>query len=457
MTRHRSGFTLSTAVGRLGHTGPARPFRRVVTMKWNPLLMRRLLVRLALLFAVAQLIAAGAVLFAVPALGEQRLGTALIVVLGVIDLGILAVFAGWIIRASLTGPMERLGADVLRIADGDYHHRVGDLQRVELREIRENVNRMADRLITDQQLLADNVRSLEETNRELMVVRDQVVRSARLASVGTLAAGIAHEVGNPLGAIIAFVDVARARVQRADGDTEILDSIRAEADRIDRIVRGLLDYARPPDADAGPAPAANVLAGVRELLGRQGRLDDVQIDWEVGDGGRDLVAEPHRLEQVLVNLLLNALDAVEELDDGRVLVRLYGEEGETSRLPPRRDDDPPGINYMHRRRISDDDGGGDPVSRAAHVTVIEVSDNGPGIAPEDLEVIFDPFFTTKEPGRGTGLGLPICARLVEGMGGQIDASSGPEGGARFVIRLPGMNDPLAATVVGPSTEALETP
>lgn len=419
--------------------------------------MRRLLVRLALLFAVAQVIAAASVLVALPALREQPLGAALLVALGMVDLGLLAIFASWIIRGSLGGPVERLAADIHRIADGDYHHRVGETHRVELREIRESVNRLADRLIADQRLLAENVESLQETNRELVIVRDQMVQSARLASVGTLAAGIAHEVGNPLGAITGFVDVARKRAQRDGADTEILDSIRTEAGRIDRIVRGLLDYARAPSGSGEPVLARNVLEGVRRLLENQGRLDDVRVDWELGANVPGLVSEPHRLEQVLVNLLLNGLDAVNGVPDARIVVRLFEEEGEISRWPKRREADPPGINYTHRRRLSDEDGKVDLLASAARVTVIEVSDNGPGIAPEHLGRIFDPFFTTKEPGKGTGLGLSICARLVEGMGGHIEAGTGPEGGALFIIRLPGTTGTEAATLGASPTHAPEQP
>jgi len=423
----------------------------------NPLRMRRLLVRLALLFAVAQVIAAASVLVALPALREQPLAAALLVLLGVVDLVLLALFATWIIRGSLGGPVERLAADIHRIADGDYHHRVGETHRIELMEIRESVNRLADRLIADQRLLAENVESLTQTNRELVIVRDQMVHSARLASVGTLAAGIAHEVGNPLGAITAFVDVARKRAQRDGGDTEILDSIRGEAGRIDRIVRGLLDYARPRDGSMAPALARDVLESVRRLLENQGRLDEADVVWELGANVPGLVGEPHRLEQVLVNLLLNALDAVQGTHQARILVRLYEEEGEISRWPKRREADPPGINYMHRRRLAHEEGRVDLLVSAPRITVIEVSDNGPGIAPEHRDRLFDPFFTTKEPGKGTGLGLSICARLVEGMGGHIDVSAGPEGGARFVIRLPGTTDLEAATLGASPSLAPEKP
>lgn len=294
-----------------------------------------------------------------------------------------------------------------------------------------------------ERLLAENVRSLEDTNRELVKARAEIVRTARLASVGTLAAGIAHEVGNPLGAIMAFVDVARSRAKRADQDTEILDAIRNEAKRIDRIVRGLLDYARPGDAEIAPNAPADVVERVRAILDSQGKLDRVDDEWEVHGEVPDVFMDPHRLEQVIINLYLNALDALGDAPDRRIRVRVYADTGDILRLPSRRESDPPGINYMHRRRLAaqEESGSGiDPVFSAERVAVIEVRDNGPGIAEEHLEHLFDPFFTTKDPGQGTGLGLSICARLVESMGGRIDARNSDEGGATFVVRLPGVNE-----------------
>jgi len=421
----------------------------------NSVRSRRLLIRLALLFAVLQVVAALGALLTTPALRDDGLGTMLLVALGVADLVILALFPAWLMRESVGGGTDRLVLDVQRIADGDYHHRVGDPHRADMREIQHSVNRMADRLIADQQRLAENIQSLEDTNRELVGLRDQMVHSARLASVGTLAAGIAHEVGNPLGAIVGFVDVARSRAEKAGQDTELLDSIRAEAIRIDRIVRGLLDYARAPAEDASPVSVASVLGHVRELLENQGKLEGVRVEWDVDASSGAMVTEPHRLEQVVVNLLLNAVDALEGVPEPRIRVGLHEEEGELRRLRPRREDDPPGVNYMHRRRVADDEVGIAPVSRASRVTVIEVSDNGPGIPAEDVDRIFDPFYTTKEPGKGTGLGLSICARLVEGMGGQIDASAAPAAGASFEIRLPGIEEADSARVVSTESEAVE--
>jgi two-component system NtrC family sensor kinase len=414
-------------------------------MNSNPMRRRRLIVRIALVFAALQVAVFIGVALGVPTLERLVPGPGGIVAMMIVDVLLLSVFAGWIVWGSVSEPLRSLSSDVQRIADGDYHHRIGGTKRVELQEIRDSVNRLADRLIADQSLLAENVESLERSNRELFEARDQIVRSARLASVGTLAAGIAHEVGNPLGAIMAYVDVAASRAAKAGEDTEILDSIRDEAKRIDRIVRGLLDYARPKEREPEPVPARFVLDRIRELLESQGTLDRITCSWEIDDTEPFIVLEAHRLEQVLVNLLLNAVQAVEHLADPRVGVRLYSEAGELSKLPERREDDPPGINYMHRRRMTDE-GGVATVVTAERVTVIEVIDNGPGVADEHLERLFDPFFTTKEPGEGTGLGLSICARLVDGMGGRIDVGNRPDGGARFVIRLPSADEASFASV-----------
>ena len=364
----------------------------------------------------------------------------------VADLALITWGASWILRTSASAAFERVSHDVLRIADGDYHHRIGDPHRPDLRAIQESVNRLADRLVDDQRLFAENVQSLEKTNREPVLARDQVVRSARLASVGTLAAGIAHEVGNPLGAIIGFVDVARRRVEREGGDTEILDSIRSEASRIDRIVRGLLNYARPSPGGEMPEEATTVLFGVRDLLDSQGKLDGIEASWPEDPSQGLIVHEPRRLQQVIVNLLLNAVHALGDQSEPRIDVSVQEEEGEIMRMPTRREDDPPGVNYRHRRRAESDEG--DLVSTAERVIAIRVADNGHGISPEIAEHLFDPFFTTKEPGEGTGLGLAICAQLVDGMGGRIDLDEGIDGGAGFVIRLP-MSDELQDT--GPST------
>jgi two-component system NtrC family sensor kinase len=419
-------------------------------------LRRELLLSFAVLFVAAVVVAIVCVLLLLPLLPmlSSPVEAALFIGLLVLaDLGVLFWFGHQLLSARFVRPIEALTVDVRRIADGEYEHRAEGAESLELRGLEASVNAMADRVIHDQQLMERNIESLEATNAELVEARAEVIQAARLASVGTLGAGIAHEVGNPLSAILAYVDVARSRAEKAGGDTELLAQIRSEALRIDRIVRGLLDYARPRTEEAVAVPPRRVIEHVRQLLDAQGKLEDVQLEVRYEEGVPDVLMVVHRLEQVLVNLLLNAVDAIGQRSDGRIVVTLDSGAGEVRGLPLRREGDPSGINYMHRRRVSRDQGGKgvDPLYTAEHVAVITVSDNGPGIPEEDLEKVFDLFYTTKEPGKGTGLGLSICARLVEGMGGRITVDRGPEGGARFTIRLPGALESERAA------EVLQTP
>jgi C4-dicarboxylate-specific signal transduction histidine kinase len=153
-------------------------------------------------------------------------------------------------------------------------------------------------------------------------------------------------------------------------------------------------------------------------------------------------ARPQYLEQVLVNLLMNALWAVRGVERPEILIDVRaGPAVRDSSVRRRRDDDPPEVDYSHRRRIpllfSEGTArramtGGESVRDV----VLVVSDNGPGIPIENLPFIFDPFYTTKEPGKGTGVGLAITTRIVQELGGRIEAGNRPEGGARFTVRLP---------------------
>lgn len=402
-------------------------------------LRREVLVAFGVLFAGGILLASFGVATLLPLLDSPAEAVPYILTLLLADLAIIFLF-GWItLGKSLLQPMDRLVQDVQTIASGSYAHRIRPLPARELQAVADSVNAMAEYLIQGQESLADNVRSLDETNLALVEARAQVVRAARLASTGTLASGIAHELGNPLGALMAYVDVARSRAEAGGGDTELLDSVREEAVRIDRIIRSLLDFARSKEGATALHDPWPVIQRVRELLEAQGKLEGVDAVWEGGEvEGPRLLMDPQGLEQVLVNLLLNALDAVQDREGGWIRVTLREEDGPAAALPRRRMGDPPGLDYAHRRRVLSAEEGVrvTPMATALRVVVLTVEDNGPGLPPGSLEEIFDPFFTTKEPGKGTGLGLALSAQFVEGMGGEIEAGNREEGGAIFTLRLP---------------------
>ncbi len=401
-------------------------------------LRRELLVSLGILFGGVTLLLGIAISLVLPFLRSTGEATVFILVIVAVDLVIVLTFGGWALKKNLLEPVDELVLGVKQIADGDYRHRLEIPNGLELRSITESVNAMADRLIAGQQVLAENVRSLDDTNVKLVEARNEVIQAARLASVGTLAAGIAHEVGNPLTAIIGYADVALRRIEADQGDPELLESIRSEAQRIDGIVRGLLDFARPQPDEITPVRVDEVIEGVRDLLENQGQLGQIEHSWTLDDACPLVLMDPRHLEQVLVNLLLNATDAVKGLDAPKIEVALWSEDGAAANPLQRRGDDPPGVNYLHRRRVArafSAEALG-TLDTARMVVVVAVSDNGTGLPSADQTHVFDPFYTTKEPGKGTGLGLFISARLVTGMGGRIDVESAPEGGARFEVRLP---------------------
>lgn len=397
-------------------------------------LRRELLLSFGIVFAGAILLATVGLFLVLPLLETPAETTMFIGFLILGNLVILFVFGRGLVKRTLLDPIDQLVGDAKRIAEGDLDHRMAPMTSRELEAVSQSVNAMADKLIHDKALLSDNVESLEHTNHELVVVRNQMIQAARLASVGTLAAGIAHELGNPLGAVLAYTDVSLTRARQAGADTELLEAIRSEALRIDRIIRGLLDYARPQLTQARVVSPAVVLERVREILASQGRLDQVEDSWILNDESAAVLAEPTRLEQVFVNLVLNALDALKDTLNPRIDVHLRSEAGPGLGPIARREGDPDGINYAHRRRVAG--GSLDPFIGASRVVIITVSDNGPGLPPGDADNVFDPFYTTKAPGEGTGLGLSICAQLVESMGGRIEAGDGPDGGAIFTVRLP---------------------
>ena len=424
-------------------TGARRERRRRL-----PSLRRELVLGLTVLLMAALAVGTAAIYAFVRFVPEAPPGVVLayLAIVMALDVLLFAAYGHYKLSKLVLRPVDAMVAGAEAVAAGDLERRLDeDAGSEELARLARSVNAMAERLIQNQRVLAENVRSLEETNRLLTEVRDELVRAEKLASVGRLAAGIAHEVGNPLGALLGTLDLAKRRRQL---DAELHANLRRHATRIDRIVRGLLDYARPRPAVARPTAVNDVVRQVADLLATQGRFKEVELRLELDDAAPQVEADPSQLEQVLVNLLLNALDAIQEgggREGGRIEVRTEGTRYQADRATPRWDDgvprrrdDPPGVDYSHIRRFhrmpwTTPDvlfRNGDPVTR------IVVRDDGPGIPEELVERIFEPFFTTKDPGRGTGLGLAVSARLVEAMGGTIQAANDPRGGAVFTIWLP---------------------
>ena len=421
--------------------GSRDPAHYRTSMSTLPTLRRELVTALMLVFAGALVVVAlGVTLYATRTETATARDTALFFTfLIALAVGIFAFFGHFLLQRRVLRPIEEMVAQIETIAAGEYERRMVAGDALELARLAAAVNNMTERLTSDQAVLAANIRSLDETNRMLTEARDAMVRAEKMASVGRLSAGIAHEVGNPLGAILGYLGLIGRNAD--DRNRELVQAAEREANRIDRIVRGLLDYARPRDTKSLAMDVNKVVRDTLDLLETQGKLSGItlHVELEREDDLPEVLGDPYQLQQVLVNLMVNAIDAVAETADPQVEMATRARPFERPYAhPSRRKDDPPGIDYSHRRRLARVGMPAlDPIANVSgQVVEIAVTDNGPGIPSDLLDQIFEPFVTTKEPGKGTGLGLAVCARLVETMGGNVRALSEPGEGSTFSVVLP---------------------
>lgn len=318
--------------------------------------------------------------------------------MGIFALGLL-VFMYIAMTRLVVDPVDRLSRAAARVAEGARHLDVPRLGARELGELGQSLSQMTERLRADEEKLRAKIDEATRYAKELEQAQARLVRSERLASVGRLAAGLAHEIGNPIAAILGFEELLLAGGLDDADQKDFLTRMKRETERIHRILRDLLDFARPATTQGGateaPGSIQQAIDTARALLGPQKAMRDVDVCVEIEDALPHVTLSDEHLVQVLLNLLLNAADAVPP-KGGRIDVR---------------------------------------AKRTDAGVRVDVEDNGPGIAAEIRDRLFEPFTTTKEIGKGTGLGLAVCRGLLEGAGGSI-VSEESGAGARFVFTLP---------------------
>jgi len=272
------------------------------------------------------------------------------------------------------------------------------------------LNRLLQRVSEDRETLRETVRSLEQTNLDLKKAQNDIIQAEKLASVGRLSSGIAHEIGNPIGIVLGYLDLLRQSEISEEERNDYIQRAEAEINRISTILRQLLDFSRPSSGDSENVSVHSVLTDMVEIVKVQPLMAQVSIRLALSAKKDRVQADPNQLRQVFLNLMINAADAVslpDQTEAGRLDI------GSEELFPEGKD------GYS-----------GSPMLK------IWFADNGPGIDEKDIGNIFDPFFTTKAPGKGTGLGLSVCFMIVENMGGRIFAESLENGGTVITLYLP---------------------
>ena len=291
-------------------------------------------------------------------------------------------------------PLRELRDSAEAVGRGDFSRRVQLRSRDECGELATAFNRMTENVQQAQAQLQQTVNTLKTTQAQL-------VQSEKLSAVGEFVAGVAHELNNPLAAVMGFSEMLKDADVREDHRRH-LDLIFKSATRCRKIVQSLLSFARRHQPERKPVAVNKLIEEVLEILAYQLRTSNVEVVCRFASDLPLVLADGHQIQQVVMNLINNARQAIEANQDSGCITISTETQSSTIR--------------------------------------IAIQDNGPGIPAENLSRIFDPFFTTKEVGKGTGLGLSLCYGLIREHGGSIAVSSQPGKGANFIIELPATAD-----------------
>lgn len=306
---------------------------------------------------------------------------------------VLVLFGVYFLSRTVVRPIRRLQSMSQRIAAGDLDQAVPVEGPREIADLAGSFNAMATALLQSRREREAHIQTLQQANAEVRQAQNELIRSEKMASVGHLAAGMAHEIGNPLGAVVGYLEFLKGE-SPPGREKEIIERALAETGRIDRLVRELLDYAAPAGRETQTFDPAAAMAEARDILRHQGAFDGLELDERLPPALPATSMVRHQLVQVFINLLLNARDVSPA---GGTIRLCGGEEGGFVRL--------------------------------------SVADRGAGMSAEVLAHIFDPFYTTKAPGKGRGLGLAVCQRVVGEAGGRIEVRSVPGEGSEFTVWL----------------------
>ena len=356
-----------------------------------------------------------------------RLHAFVIVVIVALVVVAVAIAVGTLLDRLIYRPLGDLDQGARKIAGGELDHRIPVRQPDEFGRVAESFNHMGAALEVSMKELTDLVQTLEDkvTERTAALERAQaeVAQGEKLAAVGLLASGIAHELNNPLTGVLTFTSLLRKKMPEGSLDAEDLDLVIRETKRCAGIIRRLLDFAREKVHSSGWFDLNQVLADTVRFVDRPAHLQDIRIVTELDQALPKVWGDVDLIKQVVLNILVNATQAIGE--NGQIVVRSAQVQAPDAAHPQ---------------------------GPAVPMVEFSIRDNGSGIPEGHLKRIFDPFFTTKEVGKGTGLGLSVSYGIVKAHGGTIHVDSTVGEGSTFSVHLP-LHDPAGNAGAAPPPAA----
>jgi two-component system, NtrC family, sensor kinase len=332
---------------------------------------------------------------------------------------IVSLGVGFLVHRLVHVPLTDLERGAKKLASGDLDHAIPVRSEDELGQLASSFNAMTTALKGSQQELREWARTLEDRvqrrTEQLRAAQAEAVRGEKLASVGLLAAGIAHELNNPLTGILTFSHLLRQKMPDGSPDAEDLDLVIRETKRCAAIIRRLLDFAREKTPEKKFADLNQIIEDTVRIVERPAHLQDIEIKLDLDRELPQVWVDADLIKQVVMNMLVNAQHAIEE--KGSITI-------ETRRCTETRSPEP----------------GAAPVPMVQFAVI----DTGCGIPEKNLQRIFDPFFTSKEVGKGTGLGLSVSHGIITAHGGSIVVDSRVGEGSTFRVYLP-INPPPGVT------------
>ena len=340
-----------------------------------------------------------------------RANTITIIALSLAFVMVAAVLVSFLVQRLIYTPLNDLRKGAERLSDGDLEQSIPVRSQDELGRLASSFNSMTRALQNSRDELQEWGRTLEDkvatATQELQRAQAETARNEKLASVGLLAAGIAHELNNPLTGVLTFSHLVRNELEDGSPEAEDLDLVIQETKRCAAIIRRLLDFAREKTPEKTYADVNGLVEECTQLINQPAQLADIEIVTELAEMLPPVWMDSDLVKQVIMNVLVNAQHAIGRGGSIRVTTRLSG--------------DCPGVTKEN---------GGEPMVQ------ISIRDDGCGIEEKDLTRIFDPFFTTKGVGKGTGLGLSVSHGTIEAHRGTIEVESKVGEGTEFRICLP---------------------